>query len=252
MNSIRMYSLNNIGNIEKGDELEEIIIKSLEKSGLNIDNGDILAIAHKIVSKSEGRVIHLCNIKPSREALKYSKITGKNPALIELILEESKKVLKATTKGIIITRHKLGYICANAGIDYSNAGDKNCVVLLPQNPDKSAKNIRIKLGKYFNKKIAVVINDTHGRSFREGAIGIALGSSGIRPLVSYIGKKDRNGYKMKSSVEAIIDEVASAATLLMGQVDEGKPIVLIKGVKYEYSDEGVKSIIRKPKKELFN
>jgi len=251
MNSIRIYSLNNIGNIKRGDELEGIIIKNLEKSGLNIDNGDILVIAHKIVSKSEGRIINLYDIKPSQKALTYGKITGKNPALIELILKESEKVLKAT-KGVIITRHKLGYVCANAGVDYSNAGDKNCVVLLPQDPDKSAKNIRIKLEKYFNKKIAVVINDTHGRSFREGAIGIALGSNGIRPLVSYIGKKDRNGYKMKSSVEAIIDEVASAATLLMGQVDEGKPIVLIKGIKYKYSDEGVKSVIRKPEKELFN
>lgn len=251
MNSIRIYSLNNVGNIKKGDELEEIIIKSLDKSGLNIDNGDILVIAHKIVSKSEGRVINLSNIKPSQKALKYSKITGKNPALIELILKESKKVLKVI-KGIIIARHKLGYVCTNAGIDHSNAGDKNCVVLLPQNPDKSAKNIRIKLEKYFNKKIAVVINDTHGRSFRKGAIGIALGSNGIRPLVSYIGKRDRNGYKMKSSVEAIIDEIASAATLLMGQVNEGKPIVLIKGIRYEYSDEGAKSIIRKPRNELFN
>lgn len=251
MNSIRIYSLNNIGNIKRGDELEEIIIKSLDKSGLNIDNGDILVIAHKIISKSEGRVINLSNIKPSQKALKYSKITGKNPALIELILKESKKVLKVT-KGIIIARHKLGYVCANAGIDHSNAGKKNCVVLLPQNPDKSAKNIRIKLEKYFNKKIAVVINDTHGRSFRKGAIGIALGSNGIRPLVSYIGKRDKNGYKMKSSVEAIIDEIASAATLLMGQVDEGKPIVLIKGIRYKYSDEGVKSIIRRPRNELFN
>ncbi len=251
MNSIRIYSLNNIGNIKRGDELEEIIIKSLDKSGLNIDNGDILVIAHKIISKSEGRVINLSNIKPSQKALKYSKITGKNPALIELILKESKKVLKVT-KGIIIARHKLGYVCANAGIDHSNAGKKNCVVLLPQNPDKSAKNIRIKLEKYFKKKIAVVINDTHGRSFRKGAIGIALGSNGIRPLVSYIGKRDKNGYKMKSSVEAIIDEIASAATLLMGQVDEGKPIVLIKGIRYKYSDEGVKSIIRRPRNELFN
>ena len=252
MNSIRMYSLDNIGNIKKGDELEEIIIKSLEKSEITIDNGDILVIAHKIVSKSEGRVIHLCNIKPSREALKYSKITGKNPALIELILEESKKVLKATTKGIIITRHKLGYICANAGIDYSNAGGNNFVVLLPKNPDESAKKIRNKLEKYFNKEIAIIINDTHGRSFREGAIGIALGSSGIKPLKSYIGEKDRNRYTMKTSVEAIIDEIASAATLLMGQSDEGKPVILMKGVNYEYCDKGSKIVIRKPKKELFN
>lgn len=251
MNSIKMYPLNIIGDIEYRDLLEEIIKKSIEESRMTIDDGDILVITHKVISKAEGRLVDLSTIKPSEKAVKISKITGKDPALVEVILRESTEVLKISNRGIIICRHKLGFICANAGVDRSNSGKEDCVVLLPVNPDQSAYNIRIKLEKHFNKKLAVVINDTHGRSFREGAIGIAIGSSGINPLKSYIGKKDRNGYTMKSSVEAIIDEVASAATLLMGQSDEGKPIVLIKGLRYEYSDEGIKILIRKPENELF-
>jgi len=251
MNSIRMYSLNNIGNIKKGDKLGEIIINNIEKSRLSIDDGDILVIAHKIISKAEGRVLNLLDINPSKKALKISTITGKNPALIEAILKESKKILKVTSEGVIICRHLLGFVCANAGIDQSNSGKRNYVVLLPRNPDKSAKDLRIELENYFNKKIAVVINDSHGRSFRKGCIGVSIGSSGIKPLKSYIGRKDKYGYTMKSTVEAIIDEIASASTLLMGQTDESRPIILIKGINYERSNESIKTIIRDPKKELF-
>lgn len=251
MESIKLYPLFCIKSIKEGDSLAELIIENIKKSELTIENNDIIVVAHKIVSKAEGRVIDLLNIVPSKRALRISEITGKNPALIELILQESTELLKVTKRGIIISKHKLGFICANAGIDRSNTGKNNFAVLLPLKPDNSAYIIRSKIEKYFKKKIAVIINDTHGRSFREGAVGIAIGCSGINPLKSYIGKKDRDGYVMMSSVEAIIDEVSSAATLLMGQSDEGIPVVLIKGVKFEYCDKGIKNIIRDTKKELF-
>lgn len=251
MKFITMYPLKILKNIEQGDQLDKIIIESLSKLNLFVGNSDILIVTHKIISKAEGRVVDLSTITPTNEAIKISKITKKDPALVEVILKESKEVLKVTSRGIIICRHKLGFVCANAGVDCSNAMKKNSVVLLPQNPDKSANKLRTSLENHFNQHIAIIINDTHGRSFRVGAIGIAIGSSGIKPLKSYIGRKDRNGYIMKSSIEAIVDEIASAATILMGQSDEGVPIVLMKGVQYEYYQNGINEIIRASKMEIF-
>jgi coenzyme F420-0:L-glutamate ligase/coenzyme F420-1:gamma-L-glutamate ligase len=252
MNSIHLHPLKDIKEINVGDCIGEIIIDSIEKSGLLIENGDIFVVAHKIISKAEGRIVELSKINPSSEAYRISKISGKSPPLVESILQESSQILKKTKEGVIISRNKLGFVCANAGIDQSNSVSPDHVVLLPKNPDKSAYNLRIQLEKYFNRSIAIIINDTHGRPFREGAVGVAIGSSGINPLKSYIGKKDRNGYTLKSSIEAIADEIASAATLIMGQCDEGRPIVIIKGFKYEYSSNGLlNNIVRNPSKDLF-
>jgi coenzyme F420-0:L-glutamate ligase/coenzyme F420-1:gamma-L-glutamate ligase len=165
-------------------------------------------------------------------------------------LQESQEVLKVR-KNVIITRHRLGFVCANAAVDRSNAGGEDRVILLPENPDKSASYVRISLGEKLKREVAVIINDSHGRPFREGAIGIAVGISGMAPLHSYIGKSDRYGYVMKTSVEAVADEIASAATLLMGQINESRPVVIIKGYEYEKSYSGIKENIRDPKKDLF-
>ena len=153
--------------------------------------------------------------------------------------------------GVIITRHKLGFICANAAVDHSNAGGEDLVVALPRDPDQSAKRISDGIFSLTGKRVAVIVADTHGRSFREGAIGVCVGCYGIAPIHSYRGATDRDGYVMQSSEEAIADELCSAATLLMGQGDESRPAVLIQGYAYPPSEKGAKEIFRLPERELF-
>jgi len=246
---MNLFAPQNIPEINTGDNIGKIIIGCMKKEGFQLSDGDIIVIAHKIVSKAEGRLIHLSQVQPSDEARNLSDITGKDARLVELILQESKEIVKVQ-RGLIIARHRLGFVCANAAIDQSNAG-KDSVVLLPENPDQSAKEICELIKSEVGKEVAVIINDSHGRPFRQGAIGIAVGIWGMKPLLSYIGKKDRYGYKMRSSVEAIADEMASAATLLMGQGDESRPVVIIKGISYEAGDDGVKPLIRPPELDLF-
>lgn len=188
---------------------------------------------------------------PSDRAKETANLTGKDSRLIELILEESEEVLKVR-QGLIITRHRLGFVCANAAIDQSNTGEKDGVILLPKDPDKSAREIRKTIKQKLGINVAVIINDSHGRPFREGAVGVAVGIAGINPMLSYIGKMDRNGYVMRSSVEAIADEMASAATLLMGQGSESRPVVIIRGFQYKAGNEGIKTLIRPTKYDLFS
>lgn len=249
MFQVNLFALQHIPEINTGDNIGKIIIDCMKEEGFLLSDGDIIVIAHKIVSKAEGRLIHLSQVQPGDDAKKLSDITGKDARLIELILQESEEIVKVR-RGLIIARHRLGFVCANAAIDQSNAG-KDSVVLLPENPDKSAKGISKLIKSEVGKDVAVVINDSHGRPFRQGSIGIAVGIWGMKPLLSYVGKKDRYGYKMRSSVEAIADELASAATLLMGQSNESRPVVLFKGISYEAGDDGVKPLIRPPELDLF-
>ena len=248
---MNLFAPENIPEITSGDNLGRIFIDCLKREQFSLTDGDIVVVAHKIVSKAENRCIFLNDVIPSDRAKELGKITGKDARLIELMLHESKEVLKVR-QGLIITRHRLGFVCANAAIDQSNADGKDCVILLPKDPDKSARDIRKSIKQESGKTVAVIINDSHGRPFREGAIGIAVGIAGINPMLSYIGKKDRYGYVMRSSVEAIADEMASAATLLMGQGSESRPMVIIRGIPYGAGDEGKKSLIRPPKLDLFN
>jgi len=249
MLQMSLFALQNIPDIKPGDDIGKIISDCMKREGFLLSDGDIVVVAHKIVSKAEGRLINLSQVEPSSKARQLSEIVGKDPRLIELILQESEEIVKVR-KGLIIARHRLGFVCANAAIDQSNAGE-GTAILLPENPDESAKRICKSIKEETGKNIAVIINDSHGRPFRQGAIGIAVGIWGIKPLLSYAGKRDRYGYTLRSSVEAIADELSSAATLLMGQSNEGRPVVIIKGLSYEAGDGGVKSLIRSPKLDLF-
>ncbi len=249
MRGIRMLAPEGIPPIHAGDDLPQILTAALHTVG-EIQNGDILVLAHKIISKAEGRVYSLSQVTPSPEALRYAQMTGKDPRILQVVLEESSEVVKARP-GVIITRHKLGFICANAAVDHSNAGGEDLVVALPRDPDQSAKRISDGIFSLTGKRVAVVVADTHGRSFREGAIGVCVGCYGIAPIHSYRGATDRDGYVMQSSEEAIADELCSAATLLMGQGDESRPAVLIQGYAYPPSEKGAKEIFRLPERELF-
>jgi coenzyme F420-0:L-glutamate ligase/coenzyme F420-1:gamma-L-glutamate ligase len=231
-------------------------MESLETKGIEIQDNDILVIAQKIISKNERRIVNLNKITPSSSAIEISSIHLKDPRLIELILKESSQILKVSSKHLIVqTKH--GFICANAGIDQSNVSyNKDEVLLLPIDPDKSAKKIREDIHRKTKKTISIIISDTHGRPFRNGQINIAIGTAGILPLRSYIGKKDTFGKSLKVTEIAIIDELASAAELVMGK-DLNTPAALIRGYNYKIVgfDEDQKnltnSIIREKSLDLF-
>lgn len=231
-------------------DLPSEIVTTLKKAALPLEDGDVLVVTQKIVSKAEGRVFELAEVEPSPRAVELAERTGKDPKLVELILRETKEVLRAVP-GHLIVEHRSGYICANAGVDRSNAGGPGKVALLPEDPDRSARAIRAKLKEAFGKEVAVLIIDTHGRPWRNGAVGLCIGLAGMEPLLDLRGNKDLFGYVMTSSVECLADELAAAATLVMGQCDEGIPLALIKGLTFAPAEGSAKKILREREKDLF-
>jgi len=248
---IEIIGIPNFPEIKPGDDLAEIIVEKLDESGIELRDGDVLVVASKIVSKAEGLIVYLDNVKPSERALRLSQITGKDPRFVEVVLRESKKVVKAV-KGHLIVMTKHGIVCANAGVDRSNvAGNRDLVLLLPRDPDKSARELRRKILELTGKDVAVVITDTYGRPLREGHIDMAIGISGIKPFKDYRGKKDLKGYVLRIKRIALADEIASAAELIMGNGAEGIPIAIIRGLNYEKGDEPASLLNMDEKKWLF-
>lgn len=233
---------------KEGDDIASSINNALRKSRISLLNRDIIVIKQKIISKSEGRLVRLKSIRPSREAKRIGLEQGKDPRIVELILRESKRIVRIG-HGVIITETKHGFVCANAGIDQSNVR-KGYVALLPEDPDRSARSIRIKLESLSGKSIAVIITDTFGRPWRKGQTDVAIGCSGIEPLISYKGKKDRYGYKLRVTQPAIVDEIAGAAELVMGKLSH-IPVAIVRGVRYRRGEDGVRSIIMEKERDLF-
>jgi coenzyme F420-0:L-glutamate ligase/coenzyme F420-1:gamma-L-glutamate ligase len=219
-----------------------------KKQGLNLEDGDVLVIAHKIVSKAEGRLVKLDEIRPSGFAKGISGLLGKSPEEVEAILQECKSIIRMR-KGILICETKHGFICANAGVDRSNV-QQGYMLYLPKNPDASAKRIRRKLENLTGKKLAVIISDTFGRPWREGQVDFAIGLSGIKCFRDYRGKLDSYGRKLKVTNIAHVDELAAAAELVMGKLRR-VPVVIIRGYRYERGEERAKKLIRKVAKDLF-
>lgn len=243
---IRIIPVLNIPLIKKNDNLAKIISERIE-----FQENDVLVICETAVCKSQGRIKDLKEINPTKMAIEISQKTGKDPRLVQIILDESKEVLRVG-ENVIVVETKDGNICASAGIDVSNiCGDPFIVGLLPENPDKEAEKIRVSLKKITGKDIAVIISDTQGRPFRSGAIGIAIGVSGMKPLWKRAGEKDLYGYELISSVIATADELASAASLLMGQANEGLPAVVIRGARYLKGEGTSKELLREKEKDLF-
>lgn len=228
------------------NELDVIII---EAAGQEIQDGDVLVVAHKIVSKAEGRIVSLADVKPSAKAIKMAKEHGKDPRIMELVLRESVQILRAKD-GIVVSETKQGLVCANAGVDQSNV-EGDSAVLLPVDPDRSASRLRDAVKKKAGKDVAVVITDTFGRPFREGQANVAIGVAGISPIKSYIGSRDMYGRKLRVSEIAVADEIASAAELVMGKA-QGVPIAIIRGYKFEKAAKSsAKSLQRSRKRDLF-
>jgi coenzyme F420-0:L-glutamate ligase / coenzyme F420-1:gamma-L-glutamate ligase len=226
-----------------------MILGAIGHSQIEIQDGDILVVTHKIVSKAEGRIVDLASIKPSTKAISMAKEHDKDPRVMELILMESTQILRAKN-GIIISETKHGFVCANAGVDQSNV-EGDTAVLLPVAPDESAGRIQEVVKKKIGKEIAVIITDTFGRSFRNGQTNVAIGVAGINPIKSYIGTYDMYGRKLRVTEIAVADEIASAAELVMGKA-EGTPVAIVRGYIFEKASKtSVKSLLRAKERDLF-
>jgi len=216
--------------VKAGDNVAELIVTVAQKEEVAFENGDVVVVGHKIVSKAEGRTLRLNEVKPSSKAQELSRLTLRDPRLVELVLREAKRVVKAT-KEILIVENRSGFVCINAGVDKSNVEGEDAYTLLPADSDASAREIRSQIRKLTGKNLAVIICDTYSRPFRRGQVELAIGAAGMKPFRDYRGKKDLFGYVMKVKNSAIADEIASAAELVMGQGNESIPVVIIKNLK---------------------
>ena len=237
--------------IKTGDNLAELICEAVRKMGIEILDGDILVVTHKIVSNSEGNVVNLDQVVPSEFARNIALQTGKDPALVEIVLQESKEI-RRLAEGVLITQTKHGWVCANSGVDKSNVRGERFVVTLPKDPDESARRIREKIRELTHRTVAVVISDSHGRPARMGEINVAIGVSGIKPIRDRRGEKDLFGRVLRVKQTAIADEVSSAAELVIGQADEGIPVAIVRGVTYSKSEDSkANELVRPKEKDLF-
>lgn len=232
-----------------GDDVATLVVHCLRREAIEPQPSDVLVVAHKIVSTGEGRIIRLETVEPTARALALAREVGKDPRLVELVLRESTAIVRQRP-GTLITRHRLGFVCANAGVDLSNAGP-DCAVLLPEDPDASARRIRTAIAGALGVSVGVIVADTHGRAHREGAVGVCVGLAGIQPLVDHRGRRDLFGYELRSSVEAIADEIASAATPLMGQSDEQYPVALARGFPATIGAGSAVELVRTLEHDLF-
>jgi coenzyme F420-0:L-glutamate ligase/coenzyme F420-1:gamma-L-glutamate ligase len=245
---VRLILLPGLPEIHSGDDLCWQITNAAGKARLHFENGDILVVAQKIVSKSEGAVVDLATISPSPQAQAIAERQKKDPRLVEVILKESRRLVRTDPVLIAETRH--GYVCANAGVDHSNVPGKDVVTLLPRDPDQSARNLTVALRKRTGKRVGVIISDTFGRPWRLGLTNVAIGASGVPVLHDLRGTRDRDGKPLTATVLAIADELAAAAGLLMRK-SEGLPVILIRGYRYKPSSEPAASIIRPAAEDLF-
>lgn len=252
--SLILTSLIGIPFIRRDDNLADILLNSINKMQIELQDNDILVLAQKIVSKAEGRMMNLAGVQPSKEAIDLADKTEKDARLVELILQEGNEVVRFR-KGVIVVEHKLGFICANAGIDHSNVmgdGDnKDVVLLLPENPDNSAEQIRDEVKKRTNKNIGVMIIDSHGRAWRNGTVGICIGLSGIPAIIDERGWKDLFGYTLQATIIGVADELAAAASLVMGQAAEGTPAVHVRGFPYPLGEGSLQDLIRPKDMDMF-
>lgn len=255
MSSLVITQLKNVPLINTGDNLSEILYQSLQEQDISLEGGDILGITSKVVSKAEGRWVKLSTITPSREAQELAEKTKRNARLVELILSECNDIIRATEQAFIV-EHKIGFICANAGIDHSNVraevdGEDDWYLLLPVDPDESARAIAWDLKRITGKQVGVIIIDSHGRPWRRGTIGTVIGTSHVPTLVDLRGKEDIFGYKLRITMVAAADELASAASLMMGQAAEKVPAVHIRGFPYPFTESSIKDVLRLKNKDLF-
>lgn len=252
-NSVTYFAVPGIPLIEPGDDLAAIIAGALENAKFSLIPNDILVIAQKIVSKSENRYVKLKDVRPSEAASRLAEQTGKDARYLEVVLRESEEIVRHRPN-IVIAAHRLGFVMANAGIDQSNiehAGGEERVLLLPQDPDRSAAALMTKLNKRYEADIGVIINDSFGRPFRTGVVGVALGVAGIPSLLDKIGAPDLFGRSLQMTEIAVADEIAAGASLLMGQAAEGQPVVVVRGLTFSEAPRPAAALVRPRERDMF-
>ena len=248
---IGIAALAGIPLVRPGDDVADIIVQGLAGSGMTLRRGDIVVIAQKVVSKAEGRMVDLGGVTPSARAVTLAAATDKDPRLVELILRESTEVVRYR-KGVLVVAHRNGTVLANAGIDASNvAGDDHHVLLLPEDCDRSCREIRARLAKATGVEAGVIIIDSLGRAWRNGTVGMALGAAGLPALLDLRGAPDLFGRELRSTQVGIADEIAAAASMLMGQADEGTPVVVLRGLQLPSGDGSVTDLHRARELDLF-
>ena len=251
MRELRLTALPGIPEVRAGDDLVQVICAAISGTDTTLRSGDVIVIAQKIVSKAEGRAVALETIDPSPRAHELARTADKDPRVVELMLQESREVLRAKP-GVIIVEHRLGFVMANAGIDQSNVpGSADVALLLPENPDASAQRIRDGLHAVCAVEIGVIINDSFGRAWRNGVTGVAIGVAGIPALLDLRGNTDREGRVLRVTQVAAADELAAAASLVMGQADEGCPVVLARGFPYARRESTARELVRPRVEDLF-
>jgi coenzyme F420-0:L-glutamate ligase/coenzyme F420-1:gamma-L-glutamate ligase len=248
---LRLIALPGIPEVAQGASLIDLLLAAAARTNTPLQSNDILVLAQKIVSKAEGRAMRLADVAPSERAQQLAREAHKDPRIVELMLRESDKVLPVKP-GIIITEHKLGFIMANAGVDQSNLpGGDEAVLLLPADPDASARQLRAGIRERMGIDVGVLIIDSFGRAWRHGVTGTAIGVAGLPALVDQRGNKDREGRVLKVTQVAAADELAAAASLVMGQADEGTPAVLVRGFHYALRESSVQELLRPEAEDLF-
>jgi coenzyme F420-0:L-glutamate ligase/coenzyme F420-1:gamma-L-glutamate ligase len=249
MKRLELLGLDGIGEVRPGAVLGELICQACAKQGVQLADDDVVVIAQKIVSKSEGRIVHLADIQPSPRAMEIGRELDKDPALTEVILNESRGIVRKGGRALIVETHH-GFICANAGVDCSNVG-LGQAALLPKDPDASARRIRSEIQARCGKSPAVIMSDSFGRAWRMGTVDVAVGIAGMPAIKDERGSKDRYGYELHAAVAAVADELASAAELVMGKRD-GVPVVIVRGYEFEKKEDGsVQELLRPQAEDLF-
>ena len=245
---LRVVGLGGLPDMKPGHDIAALVLEAAERQGTPLEAGDVLIVTQKIVSKTEGRVVALAEVEPGAEARTLADETGKDPRLAELILRESRRIVRKAGP-VLITETRHGFVCANAGVDTSNVG-QGLVALLPEDPDRSAEEIRSGVRERTGCEVAVVISDTFGRPWREGHTNVAVGVAGMAPFADYVGQVDPYGQELRVSTLAVADELAGAAELVMGKLD-GVPVAIIRGYDYPKGDGSAHQLVRDAAKDLF-
>jgi coenzyme F420-0:L-glutamate ligase / coenzyme F420-1:gamma-L-glutamate ligase len=251
--TVTLTAVPDLPHVQPGDDVAALLLAALAAAGLALQQGDVVVIAQKIISKAEGRLVNLATVRPGAQAQAVAAVTGKDPRVVELILQESEEISRMRP-GVLIVRHRLGFTSANAGIDRSNVpqeGAGETVLLLPLDPDATAARLRAQLEDAFAVSLVVIISDSHGRPFRQGTVGVAIGASGVPALWNRRGEPDLYGYRLQHTDVGLADEIAAAAGLLMGQAAEATPVVLLRGLSLPAGDGRAADLIRPKEKDLY-
>jgi len=234
--------------VKRGADLGRLIARAAAKQGVKLEQNDVVVATQSVVSKAEGRVVDLRRVKPNGRAKRLAKQLGKDPREVEVILRESKEIVRL--RHVLIARTRHGFVCANAGVDHSNV-EKDKVTLLPANPDASAERIMKSVKRATEADVAVIVTDTQGRPFRVGAVGFAIGIAGMQPLIDLRGKRDLYGKKLRSKVVAVADALAAAGVAVIGEAGEGTPVAVIKGAMYKKGRGSARELLRSRERDLF-